>query len=169
MLLKGMDIRPEIHTDIDAIYQLTQTAFAPMPYSDGDEGACINKLRADGDLTVSLVVVEAEAIVGHVAFSPVTIAGVSDNWFGLGPVSVAPKKQKTGIGSALIKKGLAQIKSLGAKGCVLIGDPNYYCRFGFVGDGRLTYRDLPSEVVQWLSFTDEKPSGVLKYSPGLEV
>ena len=95
MLLKGMDIRPEIHTDIDAIYQLTQTAFAPMPYSDGDEGACINKLRADGDLTVSLVAVEAEAIVGHVAFSPVTIAGVSDNWFGLGPVSVAPKKQKT--------------------------------------------------------------------------
>jgi putative acetyltransferase len=169
MLLKGMDIRPEIHTDIDAIYQLTQTAFAPMPYSDGDEGACINKLRADGDLTISLVAVEAQAIVGHVAFSPVTIAGVSDNWFGLGPVSAAPEKQKTGIGSALIKKGLAQIKSLGAKGCVLIGDPNYYCRFGFVGDGRLTYRDLPSEVVQWLSFTDEKPSGVLKYSPGLEV
>lgn len=169
MLSKGMDIRPEIHADIDAIYQLTQTAFAPMPYSDGDEGACINKLRADGDLTISLVAVEAEAIVGHVAFSPVTIAGVSDNWFGLGPVSVASEKQKTGIGSALIKKGLAQIKSLGAKGCVLIGDPNYYCRFGFVGDGRLTYRDLPSEVVQWLSFTDEKPSGVLKYSPGLEV
>lgn len=164
-----MQIRPETSADSDAIYTLTQRAFAPMPYSDGNEGDCINKLRADGDLTVSLVAEIDGEIVGHIAFSPVTIAGVSDNWFGLGPVSAAPEKQKSGIGSALINRGLEVIKDLGAKGCVLIGDPNYYCRFGFVGDGGISYHDLPKEVVQWLSFSGEKPSGVLKYSPGLEI
>jgi putative acetyltransferase len=164
-----MKIRAETASDADAIYRLTQRAFEPMPYSDGNEGDCINKLRADGDLTISLVAEMEGDIVGHIAFSPVTIEGISDNWYGLGPVSAAPERQKSGIGSALIKRGLEMIKDLGAKGCVLIGDPNYYCRFDFVGDGRLTYRGLPSEVVQWLSFSGEKPSGVLKYSPGLEI
>ena len=164
-----MKIRPETPADLDAIYQLTQRAFAPMPFSDGNEGDCTNALRADGDLTISLVAEMDGELIGHIAFSPVTIAGDSDHWYGLGPVSAAPEKQKSGIGSALINRGLEMIKDLGAKGCVLIGDPNYYCRFGFVGDGRLTYKDLPKEVVQWLSFSGEKPSGVLRYSPGLEL
>lgn len=164
-----MLIRPEIDADIDAIYDLTQRAFAPMPFSDGKEGDCINKLRSDGDLTISLVAIEGDTIIGHIAFSPITIGGVSDDWYGLGPVAAEPERQKTGIGGALIKQGLETIKGLGANGCALIGDPNYYCRFGFVGDGRLTYHDLPSDVVQWLSFTEAKPQGVLKYSPGLEI
>ncbi len=164
-----MIIRPETAVDLDAIYTLTQRAFAPMPFSGGNEGECINKLRSDGDLTVSLVACEGDEIIGHVAFSPVEIGGTFDHWYGLGPVSAAPERQRSGIGSALINQGLELIKGLGAKGCVLIGDPKYYCRFGFVADGRLSYHDLPSEVVQWLSFSGIKPNGVLKYSPGLEV
>lgn len=164
-----MRIRLETDADIEAIYDLSQRAFAPMPFSDGKEGDCINKLRSDGDLTISLVAEKADIIIGHIAFSPITIGGVSDNWYGLGPVSAEPDRQKSGIGSALINQGLEMIKNLGAKGCALIGDPNYYCRFGFIGDGCLTYHDLPKEIVQWLSFTDAKPQGVLRYSPGLEI
>lgn len=163
-----MEIRPETTADHETIHRLTQTAFAPMPYSQGDEADCIDKLRRDGDLTLSLVAVDARGLVGHVAFSPVFINGQVQDWYGLGPVSVWPDFQKTGIGSKLINAGLDALRQRGAKGCVLIGDPVYYGRFGFVGDGRLSYRDLANEFVQWLSFSEAAPSGILTYSPGLE-
>ncbi|MEM5515943.1 N-acetyltransferase [Henriciella sp. AS95] len=163
-----MDIRAESAGDRDAIYHLTEIAFAPMPFSAGNEADCINRLRADGDLTLSLVAVEAGELVGHIAFSPVKLNGLADNWYGLGPVSALPGRQRTGIGSALIEHGLDQIRALGAHGCILIGDPAYYSRFGFRADGRVTYRDLPSELVQWLAFGSQTPSGVLTFSPGLE-
>ncbi|MBI1341160.1 GNAT family N-acetyltransferase [bacterium] len=163
-----MEIRPETPADVDAIHDVTDTAFAPMPFSAGDEAACIRKLRADGDLTLSLVAVIDGDVVGHVAFSPVFFDARSVGWLGLGPVAVRPHLQRRGVGSALIRQGLAQVKASGAKGCVLIGDPGYYHRFGFVADGRLTYRDLAARYVQWLTFGAERPSGVLTYSPGLE-
>ena len=163
-----MNIRKERPGDEARIYEVTAAAFAPVPYSDGNEQDCINKLRADGDLTVSLVAEVDGEIIGHVAFSPVFLDGVYDHWYGLGPVSVWPDLQGQGIGKALIETGLEEIRKLGAKGCVLIGNPDYYHRFGFLNDGRITYRDLESQYVQWLSFGDEKPSGVLVYSPGLE-
>lgn len=163
-----MEIRSERIGDEGRIYKVTETAFKLMPFSDGSEPDCIDKLRADGDLTVSLVAIIDDVIIGHIAFSPVFFDGTHQNWFGLGPVSVSPNNQKQGAGSALIIEGLEQIKQLGARGCVLIGDPGYYHRFGFLNDGRITYRDLASEYVQWLSFGEDKPSGVLTYSPGLE-
>lgn len=163
-----MIIRPERPGDIDTIHALTEAAFKPMPFSDGTEPDCIRKLRQDGDLTVSLIAEQNDKVVGHVAFSPVQIDGKSAGWFGLGPVSVWPHLQKQGIGGALIKHGLARIQQLGAPGCVLIGDPNYYVRFGFIGDGSLTYRDLAPEYVQWKAFAIEKPSGELTFSAGLE-
>lgn len=163
-----MDIRPETSEDCEAIHALTEIAFDPMPFSDGTEAACIEKLRADGDLKLSLVAIESGRLVGHVAFSPVHISDTADGWFGLGPVSVSPELQKAGIGSALINEGLGRLRAAAAQGCVLIGDPRYYKKFGFVGDGRLSYRELPGDVVQWLAFGAAKPSGTLRFSPGLE-
>ncbi len=163
-----MILRTERPSDIEAIYQLTKAAFAPMAYSDGTEQDCINALRDDGDLTLSLVAEIDDKIVGHVAFSPVTLNGTPDGWFGLGPISVATTHQKSGIGSALINHGLDWLKSQNAKGCVLIGDPNYYARFGFVSNGDLTYHDLPTEYVQWLGFDGHIASGKLIFSRGLE-
>lgn len=163
-----MIIRAETPSDIDAIYALTQAAFAPMSYSDGTEQDCINALRDDGDLSQSLVAEIDAAIVGHVAFSPVTINGSSDGWYGLGPISVVQHLQKTGIGSTLIHHGLLWLKTQKAKGCVLIGDPNYYFRFGFVSDGNLTYHDIPTEYVQWLGFDGNVASGKLLFACGLE-
>lgn len=133
--LMAMFIRPERPDDKQTIHDLTIAAFEPTPFSDGSEAPIITKLRNDGDLTVSLVAVRGGDIVGHVAFSPVTVGVESDGWYGLGPVSVWPDKQRQGIGSALINEGLAILKANGAKGGVLIGDPAYYGRFGFRSDG----------------------------------
>ena len=163
-----MDIRPERQSDHDAIHRLTKAAFEPMPFSEGDEAECIVKLREDGDLTLSLVAVEGSDIVGHIAFSPVSFDEVFKGWYGLGPISVWPHLQRRGIGGVLVKRGIAELKRKGAVGCVLIGDPAYYHRFGFVGDGRLSYRNLPNEIVQWLAFGEATPAGTLKFSPGLE-
>ena len=159
------EIRTEAPEDADAIYALTAAAFAPMAFSDGTEAALTRALRIDGDLTLSLVAVNGAEIVGHVAFSPVTIDGILDGWFGLGPVSVRPALQRRGIGTALIRQGLETLKSKNAKGCALIGNPDYYHRFGFQSDGGLTYGDLPVRLVQWVAFGDSPARGALAFAP----
>jgi len=161
-----MEIRSEQPEDLHEIHKLTTDAFAPMSYSDGTEPTIIDNLRAAGDLTVSLVAIKSDALVGHVAFSPVSIGEFTQAWYGLGPISVRPDLQRTGIGSALINEGLRILEGMGADGCALIGDPNYYCRFGFVSDGSIHYQNLPDELVQWKSFGGRRPRGLLVYSPG---
>ena len=158
-------IRDEEISDAQAIYDLTAIAFKPMAYSDGTEAPLVGKLREDGDLTISLVAMSGDELVGHVAFSPVTINGVHDQWFGLGPISVHPDVQKQGIGSQLIKEGFVRLKQMGAKDCVLIGDPKYYKRFGFENDGKLSYANVPKEAVMWIGFDSEPQEGILKFSP----
>lgn len=170
--MTGLLIRDETPADQKAIFDLTTAAFEPMPFSNGSEPRIIDGLRKDGDLTLSLVAVEVTDeggdIVGHIAFSPVTIDGLDDHWYGLGPVSVAASKQRRGIGKALIHEGLRRLKSHSAKGCVLIGNPDYYGRFGFKNDGKVTYGDVPDKFVQWLSFTGTPPRGNIRYSPAFE-
>ncbi|MCP4073744.1 MAG: N-acetyltransferase [Hyphomicrobiales bacterium] len=163
-----MQIRDEQPADKQAIFRLTTAAFESMAYSDGSEPVIIDALRENGDLTLSLVAVDGGEVVGHIAFSPVTINGVTDRWFGLGPVSVEPEKQNGGIGSKLVRQGLDWLKSHGANGCVLVGDPNYYGRFGFMSDGNLAYGDVPGKFVQWLSFDGKPPAGVIKFSPAFD-
>lgn len=160
-----MNIRDERPEDRQAIFDLTTEAFAPMPFSNGSEPGIINALRNAGDLTLSLVAIQNGVIVGHITFSPVSIAGNDGQWLGLGPVSVAISEQSKGIGSALILEGLEQTKALGANGCALVGNPDYYSRFGFQSDGNLTYEALPTRVVQWVSFKGSAPKGELKFSP----
>ena len=88
-------------------------------------------LRDSNALSISLVAEIDKKVVGNIAFSPVTISDVSPGWYGLGPVSVLPELHKQGIGKSLMREGLSMLKSMGAKGCVLVGDPGYYERFGF--------------------------------------
>ncbi len=164
----SMHIREEAPADVDAIHALTQAAFAPMDFSDKTEGAALKALRARGELTISLVAEEAGALIGHVAFSPVAIDGVHDGWYGLGPISVRPGRQRNGVGKALIARGLGMLRDLGASGCALIGNPRIYSRAGFVSDGRLSYRNLPSEYVQRIVFRGPPPSGALRFASGLE-
>ena len=102
-----------------------------MPYAGGDEQDIIDRLRSAGALTVSLVATRDSEVIGHVAFSPARASDKSQLWFTLGPVSVLPAHQDQGIGSALIRAGLKRINELGALGCILVGNPEYYRRFGF--------------------------------------
>ena len=140
-----MKIRSETPQDISAIEQITIAAFNGRQYSDQTEHLVINRLRETGAMSVSLVAEKDGKIVGHVAFSVVTINEEDKGWYGLGPVSVIPELQKQGIGSKLIRKGLSLIKEKGAKGCVLEGDPNYYQRFGFKNYPGLIYEGTPDQ------------------------
>src|ERR1700761_5292975 len=129
-----MQIRPERPEDARAISIVTEAAFKEAEHTSGTEARIVEALRAANALTVSLVAVEDDMIVGHVAFSPVSISDGSVGWFGLGPVSVTPPRQGQGIGQALVREGLGRLESAGAVGCVVLGDPDYYGRFGFEYD-----------------------------------
>ncbi len=158
-------IRPERPGDDAAIAALTAEAFRDAPHSDGSEAAIVARLRADGDLALSLVAEAGGALTGHIAFSPVCIGGNSaSGWYGLGPVSVVPARQGEGIGGALIAEGFARLQAMGAKGCVVLGDPAYYGRFGFAHDPQLIYPGPPPEYFQRIVFAGEPPAGEVRYA-----
>jgi len=159
-----MLIRNERPEDDEAIHALTLKAFAPMSFSNGSEAPIVRELRRSGDLTVSLVAELDGEIVGHIAFSPVTIEGVHDSWFGLGPIAVEPAQQRGGIGKALILAGLAELRERGAAGCALIGNPAIYGRVGFDSDGLLTYEGIESRSVQRIVFSGAPPRGELRFA-----
>lgn len=163
-----MEIRPERRTDVAAISNVTTAAFATAPHSSGTEARIVEGLRAGQALTVSLVAEEGSEIVGHVAFSPVTIAGAGGDWFGLGPVSVRPDKQRRGLGQSLVRTGLDQLRALHAAGCVVLGDPAYYRRFGFESDPALTYGGYHSPYFQRLIFGGPPPSSNVIYHAAFE-
>ncbi|MGB3875600.1 MAG: N-acetyltransferase [Shinella zoogloeoides] len=161
-----MILRPERDGDIDAIRALTERAFRTAPHADGTEHLIIDRLRAAGALTLSLVAEEGGAVVGHVAFSPVSVSDGSAGWYGLGPISVDPSRQGGGIGSRLVREGLARLEALGAAGCVLLGDPAYYGRFGFEPDPRLTLDGVPPEYFMRVAFSPVYGEGTVSYHPG---
>ena len=158
-------LRPERPDDADAIRALTETAFRTAPHADGTEHIIIDRLRTAGALTLSLVVEADGVIVGHVAFSPVAISDGSAGWYGLGPISVDPARQGEGIGGRLIGEGLQRLKALGATGCVLLGDPAYYTRFGFATDPKLVLDGVPPEYFMRVAFSPVYGEGTVSYHP----
>ncbi len=160
-----MIIRDERPGEIAAIHALVTEAFLAAPHASGTEGAIVDALRADDALTLSLVAMADGALAGHAAFSPVLIDGEKCDWFGLGPVAVSPASRRRGIGHALVEAGLKRLQALGAGGCVVLGDPAYYGRFGFANDPALRFADAPAEYFQMLRFTDEAPRGDVVYHP----
>ncbi len=165
-----MQIRHERPQDAATIYALTEAAFTGMPFSDQTEARVIDGLRAAGALTLSLVAEEGGDILGHVAFSPVTINGEAGDWYGLGPVSVWPDRQRAGVGQALIREGLRQLQALDAGGCVLLGAPAYYRRFGFEHDpGLYETTGAPPSAFQHLTLSGVRPSGEVRFHPAFDV
>jgi putative acetyltransferase len=134
-----------------------------MPYASGDEQHVIDRLRKKNALSLSLVALIDNIVVGHIAFSPVHASDNSQPWFALGPVSVLPKHQGNGIGSQLILEGLAQIEGLGGRGCILTGNPDYYSRFGF----ELAPHNVPSgkakEYFMLKCFASFRPCGPMHF------
>jgi putative acetyltransferase len=161
-------IRNETATDVGVITEVTIAAFKTLAIRNHTEQFIIAALRDARALTVSLVAEWNGRVVGHVAFSPVTISDGTRNWYGLGPVSVLPECQRQGIGRALIREGLSRLKDLNARGCCLVGHPEYYSRFGFKKMPGLVHEGVRQEVFLALSFDGHTPQGTVTFHEGFK-
>ncbi|OTG80853.1 GNAT family N-acetyltransferase [Acinetobacter sp. ANC 5054] len=157
-------IRKEQSEDILAIENVTKAAFLNAEHSSHTEHFIVNQLRKEQQLTISLVAEEQQEIVGHVAVSPVSLSTGETGWYGLGPISVLPNKQGLGIGTRLMQAALQELRTMDAAGCVLLGDPNYYARFGFQVFPDLHLANVPKEYFQAISFRNTNPQGDVEYS-----
>ncbi|AJO78227.1 GNAT family N-acetyltransferase [Pseudomonas sp. MRSN 12121] len=158
-------IRPEHPGDIAAIEALTREAFLTEAHSSHTEQYIVNALRDAGVLSLSWVAERDGAVIGHASLSPVTLSQGEPGWYGLAPVSVLPAYQGQGVGSALVRQLLAQLQAQGAAGCVVLGDPGYYGRFGFLAHAGLTLPGVPAEYFQALSFGAAVPRGEVSFHP----
>ncbi len=122
-------IRLETTEDKAAIRHVNQEAFGQK-----DEAEIIEKLRERGVLLLSLVAVQDDVVVGHIAFSPVEITSENSSFeaIALAPMAVLPAYQSKGIGSQLVLAGLNECRRSRHEIIVVLGHPNYYPRFGFV-------------------------------------
>ena len=161
-------IRNEIDADYDAITEVTAAAFKTLEISNHTEQFIIEALRANNALTVSLIAEVDGHVVGHVAFSPVTISDGTQNWYGLGPVSVLPEHQRKGIGKSLILEGISRLKGLNAKGCCVVGHPDYYRKLGFKNVSRLLHEGVPQQVFLAMSFDGHIPQGTVNFHDGFK-
>ncbi|WP_417672996.1 GNAT family N-acetyltransferase [Pseudodonghicola sp.] len=161
-----MQIRNERPDDRAIIGEITTAAFANHPFSQQTEAAIIDALRDAGALRLSLVAEDGQEILGHAAFSPVEIDGKPGGWYGLGPLSVRPDRQRQGIGGALLREGLARLKDQGAAGVVLVGDPAYYSRFGFGPLPGLRFDGAPARNFMGLVLNGPEAAGTVTFHPG---
>ena len=164
----NIEIRNETAADVVVIEAVTAAAFMNAAHTSHTEQFIVNALRKAGMLTVSLVAEVEGTIVGHVAVSPVVISDGTSGWFGLGPISVVPGHQGRGVGARLMGEALRMLRNRGAAGCVVLGDPRYYSRFGFQSDLRLNLPGVPPEYFQALSFNSSRPLGVVSYHGAFE-
>lgn len=161
--MQNLIIRDESRADHAAISHVIEQAFKDQQYSSHTEQFIVHALRDEQQLTISLVAVLNQDIVGHIAISPVSISSGVEGWFGLGPIAVAPEWQHHGAGSALMQAALKQLKAKGAAGCVVLGDPHFYAQFGFQPINNLILEDVPAEYFQALSFDGKFPQGTVTY------
>lgn len=159
----NIGIRNENPADVPAIEAVTISAFLNAPHSAHTEQFIVRALRESGQLMVSLVAVAEENVIGHVAASPVSISEGTPGWCGIGPISVLPPYQGRGVGARLMLEALRILREKGAAGCVVLGEPAYYGRFGFQADPALVFPGAPPEYFQALSFGSSTPRGAVSY------
>jgi putative acetyltransferase len=165
---RTLEIRAERPEDVEAVRAIHLAAFGRA-----SEAKLVDRLRSVAS-TVSCVAVQAGHIVGHIFFSPVTIGGSCPDpglVMGLAPLAVLPDCQRQGIGTLLVRQGLADCAHLGCKAVVVLGHPNYYPRFGFIPAREkaidCTY-PVPDEVFMVLELVAgalQHCSGIVQYRP----
>ncbi len=161
-------IRPEEPEDISAIRHVNTLAFGQPNETD-----LVDALRHAGVLTISLVAVKDDLVVGHIAFSPVTITSDTSTIeaVGLAPMAVLPEYQRMGTGSQLVKAGLDACRQTDYGIVVVLGHPEYYPRFGFTPSkphGIVWERDVPEEVFMVQELKEgalAQTQGAVKYCP----
>src|SRR5688572_2850655 len=154
-----MLIREELARDATLIDEVHRSAFSGSQVEQG----IVRALRERGRLVISLVAEVDGQVVGHIAMSPVSISDGTANWYGLGPVAVLPAHQRRGIGTRLVREALERLRTLGARGCVVVGEPGFYERFGFKADAALVFPGVPAEYFQALRFAGAAPRGEVTY------
>ena len=163
-----LTIRPETAADLDSIRYVNKQAFG------GDkEAVLVDRLRQRGVLPVSLVADRDGEIVGHIAFSPVSVEGEETSFEAttLAPLAVLPSCQKQGIGRLLIEAGIERCLELGLDIIFLVGHPEYYPRFGFVKAGPRGIGcefEAPEEAFMLLELRDGALAGrkgIVKFQP----
>ncbi len=159
-------LRDETPADYVAISELTIQAFRPLNFPELTEHFVIEALREAGALTISRVAEIDGRVVGHIAFSPITISDGTPEWYGLGPVSVLPEYQRQGIGKALISDGLARLQASGARGCCLVGHPEYYGKVGFIHPEGLSHEGVPEDCFFAIAFDGVYPQGLISFHEG---
>jgi len=166
----GMRIRPEDSLDLSGIRAVNLAVFETSM-----EANLVEALRALAAPIVSLVAEDAGAIVGHILFSPVTLAAHPEiRVMGLAPMAVMPVRQRQGIGSTLIRDGLHACKRIGATAVVVLGHATYYPRFGFAPASRFGLKcqyDVPDEAfmaVEIESGALQNRGGTVTYHPAFE-
>lgn len=161
-------MRPEMPQDIPGIYEINRQAFGTTT-----EANLVDALRSRGAITLSMVALSGDRIVGHILFSLVEIIS-PDNSFaalGLGPIAVLPEEQRKGIGGQLIKAALQECRKAGHEVVVVLGEPDYYSRFGFKTSkpyGISYEQDVPEECFMVLELRPGAlagRSGIVRYQP----
>jgi putative acetyltransferase len=158
-------VRYESDEDVQAIYQVNLAAFARTAEAD-----LVQALRKTAEPFFSFVAEYDHEVVGHVAFSPVTIGGVHRG-LGLAPMAVKPFIQRRGVGAALINASLQSLREKQCAWVVVLGHPSYYPRFGFRPAHEhgiaCEYRMLPEAfmALELVPNALEKITGVVRYHP----
>lgn len=158
-------IRDEAAGDHANIHAVIQRAFTTQPHADGDEQELVDRLRARGELTLSLVAeLPQRGVIGHIGFSPITVNGQDCGWQQMAPVSVEPDLHHQGIGSALIRAGVERLRSAGVCGIGVVGDPRYYERFGFTVLPGLAPDGPEAVYFRAMALREPAPQGVVRYA-----
>lgn len=159
-----MEIRAEAPQDFPSVEEINRAAFG------GDaEARLVGMLREQADPLISLVADDDGNVVGHILFTPVSLPGSEGLAMGLAPMAVTPARQRSGIGSALVRAGLERCKELGVVAVVVLGHPEFYPKFGFSPAARFGLRceyDAPAEafmVIELRAGSLRGASGTVKY------
>ena len=163
-----IEVRIETSADRDAVRRVHEAAFGQR-----EEADLVDRIRDRAARYLGLVAVEAGEVVGHIAFSPVTVDGSDVVALGLAPMAVRPDRQRAGVGAALVRAGLAACREAGAEAVFVLGHPAYYPRFGFApaaGRGVGNEYDAPPDaflVVELVSGALDGAGGTARYDPAL--
>jgi putative acetyltransferase len=166
----GVEIREELPRDRAAVRAVNEAAFGQAA-----EANLVESIHDAAAVIASLVAVAGGVIVGHILFSPVDVERTGGRRLaGLAPMAVAPAYQKQGLGSRLVRDGLARCAEAGYDGVVVVGHPSYYPRFGFapaVRAGLSCEYDVPPEAFMSVALPGrslEGVSGLVRYHPAFQ-